>query len=168
ICPPLPPLEFADVTAEMYPLQTKLYYRCDSGYDRKSGTHPGIQCESEQQGAVWKYKGFKCFDKKIWPSTAPRKELELAQQPEREPRSPAPHKQQDLPEFRQKDFCGPPKTIPHASISLPQQHYVGQVLHFKCQTGYDKRPPTFGSRMCKEVNGKAIWTPLNMRCTNDS
>lgn len=66
------------------------------------------------------------------------------------------------------DFCGPPKTVPHASIKLPQQHYVGQVLHFKCQTGYDKRPPTFGSRTCKEVNGKTFWTPLDMRCTNDS
>lgn len=66
------------------------------------------------------------------------------------------------------DFCGPPKSVPHASIRLPQKHLVGQVLHFKCQTGYDKRPPTSGNRTCKEENGKIIWTHLDMRCTNDS
>ncbi|NWW23340.1 IL2RA protein, partial [Falcunculus frontatus] len=168
ICPYLPVTEFADVTAEMYPLQTKLYYKCDPGYDREVGAYPGIQCKSEQHGAVWKYSGFKCFDKKNLSSTAPMMKLELTQKPETEPGSPAPQKQEDLSEFKRKDFCGPPKTIPHASIRLPQQHYVGQVLHFKCQTGYDKRPPTFGSRMCKEVNGKIIWTPLDLRCTNGS
>ncbi|KFQ85935.1 hypothetical protein N337_08494, partial [Phoenicopterus ruber ruber] len=66
------------------------------------------------------------------------------------------------------DFCGPPKTIPHASLSPDKQYYVGQVLHFKCQSGYDKRPPTSGTRRCKKVNDKIIWTPLDMRCTNDS
>lgn len=45
----------------MYPLQTKLYYECDPGYDREVGAYPGIQCKSEQQGAVWKYGEFKCF-----------------------------------------------------------------------------------------------------------
>ncbi|XP_023774559.1 interleukin-2 receptor subunit alpha-like isoform X2 [Cyanistes caeruleus] len=168
ICPRLPRPEFADVIAEMYPPQTKLYYECDPGYDREAGAYLGIQCKSEQQGAVWEYQLFKCFDEKNLLSVAPTMELELTQKPEREPRSPAAQKQQDLSESKQKDFCGPPKTVPHASITLPQKHYVGQVLHFKCQTGYDKRPPTFGSRTCKEVNGKIVWTPLDMRCTNDS
>ncbi|NWW75063.1 I15RA protein, partial [Climacteris rufus] len=169
-CPPLPMTEFADVTAEMYPLWTKLYYQCDTGYDREAGTYPGIQCESEQQGAVWKYR-FKCVEKKTLLSRAPTRELELTQKPEGKPRSPAPQKREDLPEFNQKDFCGPPVTIAHASISLLQEEQVlqvGQVLHFKCQSGYDKRPPTSGSRTCKEVNGKIFWTPLDMRCTNDS
>ncbi|NXA86201.1 I15RA protein, partial [Melanocharis versteri] len=168
MCPRPPTTEFADVTAEMYPLQTKLYYKCDPGYEREAGAYLGIQCQSEQQGAVWKYKLFKCFAEKNLSSTAPMTELELTQKPEREPRSPAPQKREELSEFKRKDFCGPPKTIPHASIRLPQEHYVGQVLHFKCQTGYDKRPPTFGSRTCKEVNGKFVWTHLDMRCTNES
>lgn len=66
------------------------------------------------------------------------------------------------------DFCGPPKTVPHASLILNKHYYVGQELHFKCQSGYDKRPPTSGTRWCKKVNGKIIWTHLDMRCTNDS
>ncbi|NXB76869.1 I15RA protein, partial [Donacobius atricapilla] len=167
-CPHLPTIEFADVTAEMYPPQTKLYYDCDPGYHRKASAYLGIECKSEQRGAVWKYKPFKCFDEKNLWSVTPTMELELTEQQKREPRSPAPQKQEDFSESKQKDFCGPPKTVPHASIRLPQQHYVGQVLHFKCQTGYDKRPPTFGNRTCKEENGKIIWTPLDMRCTNDS
>ncbi|KFQ45327.1 hypothetical protein N333_10700, partial [Nestor notabilis] len=65
-------------------------------------------------------------------------------------------------------FCGPPKTIPHAFLSLSKQFYVGQVLHFKCQSGYDKQPPTSGTRECKKVNGKIDWTPLDLQCTNDS
>ncbi|KGL91630.1 hypothetical protein N301_07955, partial [Charadrius vociferus] len=65
-------------------------------------------------------------------------------------------------------FCGPPRTIPHASLSLNKQYYVGQVLHFKCQSGYDKRSPISGTRTCKKVNGKIIWTHLDMQCTNDS
>ncbi|CAN8210508.1 unnamed protein product [Coccothraustes coccothraustes] len=165
VCPRLLPTEFADVTADMYPVQTKLYYKCDPGYDRRPGEYLGIQCTIEQQGAVWKYQPFKCFDMKNLSSMM---ELELTQKPETEPMSTAPQKQEDISESKQKDFCGPPKTIPHAFIRLPQDHYVGQVLHFKCQTGYDKRHPTFGSRTCKEVNGKSFWTPLDMRCTNDS
>uniref|UniRef100_A0A8C3NAY0 Interleukin-2 receptor subunit alpha n=1 Tax=Geospiza parvula TaxID=87175 RepID=A0A8C3NAY0_GEOPR len=153
---------------KMLVIITKLYYTCDPGYDREASAYPGIQCKIEQQGAVWIYKPFKCLGKKNLSSVAPMMELELTQKPELEPMSSAPQKQEDLSESKQKDFCGPPKTIPHASIRLPQQHYVGQVLHFKCQTGYDKRPPTFGSRTCKEVNGKTFWTPLDMRCTNDS
>ncbi|NXQ59618.1 IL2RA protein, partial [Anthoscopus minutus] len=168
MCPCLPTTEFADVTAEMYPAQTKLYYKCDPGYDREAGAYPGILCKREQQGAVWEYQQFKCFDEKNLSSMAATMESEFTQMPEREPRSPAPQKQGDLSESKQKDFCGPPKTVPHASIRLPQQHYVGQVLYFKCQAGYDKRAPTFGSRTCKEVNGKIVWTPLDMRCTNDS
>ncbi|KFR00957.1 hypothetical protein N306_04812, partial [Opisthocomus hoazin] len=66
------------------------------------------------------------------------------------------------------DFCGPPKTIPHASLSLDKRYRVGQVLHFKCQSGYDKRSPTSGTSTCKKVNGKVIWTPLDIRCANDS
>ncbi|XP_063251027.1 interleukin-2 receptor subunit alpha-like [Prinia subflava] len=168
MCPNPPTTEFADVTAEMYPLQTKLYYDCDPGYNRKASAYPGIQCKSEQQGAVWTYNTFECFDEKTLLSMAPTMELELTQKQEREPRSPAPQTQEEFSESKQKDFCGPPKTVPHASIKLPQEHYVGQVLHFKCQTGYDKRLPTSGNRTCKEVNGKIIWTPLDMRCTNDS
>ncbi|XP_057878942.1 interleukin-2 receptor subunit alpha-like [Melospiza georgiana] len=171
-CPRLPATEFADVTAHMYPPPTKLYYECEPGYDREPGTYQGIQCKIEQQGAVWIYKGkkeFKCLDKKKLLSVTPMMELELTQKPELEPMSTASQKQEDLSESKQKGFCGPPKTIPHAFIRLPQQHhYVGQVLHFKCQTGYDKRPPTSGNRTCKEENGKVFWTPLDMRCTNDS
>ncbi|XP_059703541.1 interleukin-2 receptor subunit alpha-like isoform X1 [Haemorhous mexicanus] len=165
VCPHLPPPEFADVTADMYPPQTKLYYECDPGYGRRASAYLGIQCKIEQQGAVWKYQPFKCFDMKNLSSMM---DLELTQKPETEQMSTAPQKQEDLSESKPKDFCGPPKTIPHASIRLPQQHYVGQVLHFKCQTGYEKRLPTFGSRMCKEVDGKTFWTHLDMRCTNDS
>ncbi|NXM54538.1 IL2RA protein, partial [Illadopsis cleaveri] len=167
-CPHLPRTEFADVTAERYPPETKLYYGCDPGYDRDASDYPGIRCQSEQQGAVWTYSQFKCYEKKKLLSMAPTMELELTQKPEREPRSSAPQEQEDFSESKLKGFCGPPKAIPHASIKLPQQHYVGQVLHFKCQPGYDKRPPTSGSRTCKEENGKLIWTPLDMRCTNDS
>ncbi|NXY14198.1 IL2RA protein, partial [Atrichornis clamosus] len=168
ICPALPTTEFADVSAEMYPPQTKLYYECDSGYDREGGMYAGIQCKSEAQGASWKYSGFKCIDEKTLLSMALTMELDFTQKPERKPRSSAPRKPEDLAEFNHKAFCGPPKAVPHASLSLPQQYYVGQVLHFKCQRGYDKRPPTSGIITCKEVNGKIIWTSLDVRCTNDS
>ncbi|XP_064277766.1 interleukin-2 receptor subunit alpha-like [Passer domesticus] len=167
-CPRLPPSEFADVTADMYPVQTRLYYVCDPGYDREAGVYLGIQCKSGQQGAVWEFQHFKCIEIKNSSAMASKTELELTQKPEIEPTSPAPQKQEDLSESKQKDFCGPPKTVPHASIKLPQTHYVGQVLHFKCQAGYDKRPPTSGSRTCKEVDGRTFWTPLDMRCTNDT
>ncbi|NWQ91797.1 IL2RA protein, partial [Burhinus bistriatus] len=168
VCPAVPRTEFADVTAEMYPVGTKLYYECDNGYMRRGGQYPGIQCQSTQQVASWLYKEFECIDKKILLSMAPTMDLDVTQKPERKPQSPAPQKRENLSEFDQKDFCGPPKTIPHASLSMKKQYYVGQVLHFKCQSGYDKRSPTSGTRMCKKVNGKIIWTPLNLRCTNDS
>ncbi|XP_010084060.1 PREDICTED: interleukin-2 receptor subunit alpha [Pterocles gutturalis] len=167
-CPPLPRTKFADVTAEAYPLGTRLYYECDSGYRRRSGQYLGIQCRSIQQVASWVYKEFECIDEKILLSTAPTMELDFAQTPERKTQSPAPQKRQNLSEFNQKDFCGPPKTIPHASLSLPDQYYVGQVLYLQCQSGYDKRLPTSGTRRCKKVDGEIIWTPLDMQCTNDS
>ncbi|XP_074999054.1 interleukin-15 receptor subunit alpha [Calonectris borealis] len=167
-CPALPRTEFADVTAETYPLGTKLYYECDSGYARRSGQYSGIWCQKKFQVASWVYKEFECIDEKILLSTAPTMELDFTQKPERKTESPALQKRENLSEFVQEDFCGPPKTIPHASLSLNKQYYVGQVLHFKCQSGYDKRPPTSGTRRCKKVNGKIIWTSLDMQCTNDS
>ncbi|KFQ35461.1 hypothetical protein N331_11560, partial [Merops nubicus] len=65
-------------------------------------------------------------------------------------------------------FCGPPKSNPHASLGLPRQYLVGQVLHIKCQSGYDKRPPTSGTLTCKKEGDKVIWTSLDMQCTNES
>lgn len=62
-CPALPTTEFADVTAEMYPLRTKLYYECDRGYTRRSGQYSGIQCQSIGQVASWVYKEFECIGK---------------------------------------------------------------------------------------------------------
>ncbi|XP_074757735.1 interleukin-2 receptor subunit alpha-like [Athene noctua] len=174
-CPTLPRTEFADITAEMYPLGTRLYYECDSGYKRRSGQYSGIRCQSEKEGASWVYKKFECIvhvtspiDEKILLSTAPMTEVDFTQKPETKPQSPAPQKRENFSEFRQKDFCGPPKTIPHASLSLNKQYYVGQVLHFKCQSGYNKQPPTSGTLRCKKLNGTIIWTHLDMRCTNDS
>ncbi|XP_050771050.1 interleukin-2 receptor subunit alpha-like [Gymnogyps californianus] len=167
-CPTLPRTKFADVTAETYPLGTKLYYECDSGYTRRSGHYLGIRCQRIQQVASWVYKELECIDEKILLSTAPTMELDFTQKPERKTQSPAPQKRENLSEFDQKHFCGLPRTIPHASLSLNRQYYVGQVLHFKCQSGYDKRSPTSGTRMCTKVSGKIIWTPLDMRCTNDS
>ncbi|NWX01200.1 IL2RA protein, partial [Caloenas nicobarica] len=167
-CPALPWTEFADVSADMYPLGTKLYYKCDRGYTRRSGQYPGIQCKEKLGFASWVYKEFECIDEKKLLSTAPMMELGFTQKPETKTQSPAPQKQKNLSEFGQKDFCGPPKTIPHASLSPSKQYYVGQVLHFKCQSGYDKRPPTSGTSTCMKVNGKITWTALAMRCTNDS
>ncbi|XP_064512641.1 interleukin-2 receptor subunit alpha-like [Pseudopipra pipra] len=167
-CPDPPRIEFADVTAEMYVPGTKMYYVCDSGYDRKSGHHPGIQCNSGQQGAFWDYSGFECIDKNTLLSTGPPAELHFKQKPESKAQSPAPQKQENFSEFDQKDFCGPPKTVPHASIRVKKPYYMGQVLHFKCQSGYDKRPPTSGTSMCENMNGNITWTPLDVRCTNNS
>ncbi|NXN16166.1 IL2RA protein, partial [Indicator maculatus] len=170
-CPALPTAEFADVTAEMYQLGTRLYYECDSGYKRRSGQHSVIRCQSVKQGASWDYKEFECIDEKTLLSTAPTTKSNFTQKPERK----TPQKQENFSEFDQKeqeviakDLCGPPRTIPHASLSPNKKFYVGQVLHFKCQRGYDKRPPTSGTRTCKKENGKIIWTHLDMRCTNDS
>ncbi|NXJ85763.1 I15RA protein, partial [Trogon melanurus] len=168
-CPDPPRTEFADVTAETYQVETRLYYECDSGYTRRSGQYSGIRCQKRQQVASWDYRIFECIDEKTLLSTAPTMELDLTQKSQRTTQSPAPQKRQNLSEFKQKDVCGPPDAIiPHASLSQKAQYYVGQVLHFKCQSGYDKLPPTSGNRTCKEENGKIIWTPLDMRCTNDS
>ncbi|NXG26109.1 IL2RA protein, partial [Grallaria varia] len=166
-CPAPPRTEFADVTAEVYALGTEMYYECDSGYDRRSGAHPGIKCKKELQGASWGYSGFKCIDQTMLLSTAPTVELEFTQKPAIKTRSPAPPKQEDLSEFAQKDFCGPPRTLPHASLKLKKHYYVGQELHFKCQSGYDKRLPTSGTSTCKKVNGSIVWTTLDVRCTNE-
>ncbi|XP_021137271.2 interleukin-2 receptor subunit alpha isoform X2 [Columba livia] len=170
-CPALPWTKFA-VSAEMYPLGTKLYYECDSGYTRRSGQYPGIQCKEKQGLASWVYKEFECIvsptDEKKLLSMSPTMEIDFTQKPERKTQSPAPQKQENLSEFGQKDFCGPPKTIPHASLSLKGQYYVGQVLHFKCQRSYDKQTPTSGTSTCMKVNGEITWTPLAMQCTNDS
>ncbi|NXY89038.1 IL2RA protein, partial [Alcedo cyanopectus] len=165
-CPPLPRPEFADVTVEMYPLGTKLYYECDSGYRRRKGQYGGIRCRMIEQVASWFYRSFECIDEKILLSLAPTMELHM--NPERKTQSPAPQKQENLSDFDQKGFCGPPKTIPHASLSLNNTYSEGQVLHFKCQHGYDKRTPTSGTSICKKLDGKLIWTSLDLQCTNDS
>ncbi|NXI90001.1 IL2RA protein, partial [Psophia crepitans] len=167
-CPDLPRTDFADIAAESYPLGTKLYYECDDGYTRRSGQYLGISCQRNQGVASWVYRKFECIDKKILLSTAPTMELDFAQKPGRETQSSAPQKQENISEFDQKDFCGPPKTVPHASIRLNKLYYMGQVLHFKCQSGFDKRPPTSGTRTCKKVKDQIMWTPLDLRCTNES
>ncbi|XP_010579413.1 PREDICTED: interleukin-2 receptor subunit alpha-like [Haliaeetus leucocephalus] len=167
-CPPLPRTKFADITADTYALGTRLYYECDSGYKRRSGQYPGIRCQSTQHVASWVYKEFECINETILLSTAPMMELDFTQKPENKTESPAPQRQESLSEFDQKDFCGPPKTIPHASLSQNAHYYLEQVLHFKCQSGYDKQSPTSGTSTCKKVNGKIIWTHLDVRCTNDS
>ncbi|NXO00654.1 IL2RA protein, partial [Rhinopomastus cyanomelas] len=167
-CPVLPRTEFADVTAERYPPGTKLYYECDSGYTRRSGQYSGIWCQSGQPAAGWRYKDFQCIDRNTLLSAAPTKNLDLTQETERKPVSPAPQKPGNVSEVEEQGFCGPPKTIPHASIRPSNQYYLGQVLHFKCQSGYDKRPPTSGTRTCKKEQGQIIWTVLDMRCTSDS
>ncbi|NXG56106.1 IL2RA protein, partial [Hemiprocne comata] len=167
-CPALPRTDFADVVAESYALETKLYYQCDDGYDRRKGQYLGIQCRRSEGGTYWNYKEFECTDKKTLLSMAPTRKLDFTQKPERKTESPAPQKQGNISEFDQKDFCGPPKTFPHASLSLEKHYYVGQVLHFKCWSGYDKQSPNSGTLTCKKVNGKIIWTPPDIQCTNDS
>ncbi|NXH16402.1 IL2RA protein, partial [Bucco capensis] len=167
-CPTIPMIKLADVTAETYPLETKLYYECDKGYRRIKGQYPGIQCQNIDQVASWVYQKFECIDENLLLSMAPTTMLNFTQMPERKKQSPAPQKQEKLPEFDQKGFCGPPKTIPHASLSLRKEYHVGQVLHFRCQSGYTKQSPTSGTSTCKKENGKIIWTQLNMRCTNGS
>ncbi|NWR64385.1 IL2RA protein, partial [Bucorvus abyssinicus] len=167
-CPTPPRTEFADVTAETYPLGTKLYYECESGYSRRKGQYMGILCQSQQHIASWVYRKFECLDEKTLLSTARTMEEVVTQKTEIKTESPAPQKPESLSDFDQKGFCGPPKTFPHAFLSLNKPYYVGQVLHFKCQSGYDKRSPTSGTCTCKKVNGKIIWTHLDIRCTNDS
>ncbi|NXF90131.1 IL2RA protein, partial [Eubucco bourcierii] len=171
VCPALPVTEFADVTAEAYQLETRLYYDCDTGYKRRSGQRSVIRCRNLNQGASWDYKDFECIDEKTWLSTAPTTKLDFTQKPRRKML----WKPENFSEFDQKgqqviakDLCGPPRTIPHASLRPQRKYYVGQVVHFKCQSGYDKRPPTSGTRTCKKENGKILWTHLDMRCTNDS
>ncbi|KFP85166.1 hypothetical protein N310_06368, partial [Acanthisitta chloris] len=64
------------------------------------------------------------------------------------------------------DFCGPPRTFPHAFLRKKGRYFVGQVLHFKCQRGYEQRGPSSGTSTCRKVNGQISWTHLDMRCTN--
>ncbi|XP_069722123.1 interleukin-2 receptor subunit alpha-like isoform X2 [Phaenicophaeus curvirostris] len=167
-CPVPPVTEFADVTAEMYALGTRLYYQCDSGYKRSKGQYMGIECKRSEHGASWEYAIFQCIEKKDSFSAAPMKELDFTQKPENKTERPALQLQENLSEFGWKDFCGPPKTMPHASLSSDKRYHLGQVLHFKCQSGFDKQLPISGTISCKKVNGKITWTPLEMRCTNDS
>ncbi|NXX89814.1 IL2RA protein, partial [Centropus bengalensis] len=171
-CPALPWIEFADVTAETYAPGTILVYECDNGYTRQAGHFGGMECKRNQQGASWNYREFNCIAspsyKKPLLSTGSTMELDFTQTPEIKAESPAPQKKENLSEFGQKDFCGPPKAFPHTYLSSIRRYYEGQVLHFKCQTGFDKRLPTSGTSSCKKVNGKITWTPLEMRCTNDS
>ncbi|NXI38130.1 IL2RA protein, partial [Galbula dea] len=167
-CPPLPRIEFADVTAETYPVGTKLYYDCEEGYTRRSGQYSGIQCQSVKQGTSWVYEKFECIDEKMLSALAPMMDLDFIQTPEGKTESPALQKQENLPEFDQEGFCGPPKTIPHAFLDQDRQYQVGQVLHFRCQSGYTKQSPTSGTRTCKKENGIITWTDLDMRCSNGS
>ncbi|NXL94711.1 IL2RA protein, partial [Alectura lathami] len=162
-CPPPPRTEFADIAAETYPLETKLRYVCDDGYRRKSGQNSGIRCRNISGVASWAYQEFECIDDNFFLSPASKAVSNFTQEPARNTQNPATLKQENL-----SGFCGTPKTIPHASLKVDKNYTVGQVLHFKCKTGYDKRPPTSGTRTCKNVSGKIIWTPLDMRCTNDS
>ena len=62
-CPTLPRTAFVDVTAKAYPLGTKLFYKCDDGYMRRSGQYLGIRCQSIHQVASWVYKDFECIGK---------------------------------------------------------------------------------------------------------
>ncbi|NXV75403.1 IL2RA protein, partial [Atlantisia rogersi] len=162
-CPPPPRSEFADNAIVLYPLGTKLYYECEEGYARRSGQYMGIRCHYTQGAASWTLTGFECVDKKILLSTAPTVELDFTQNPGRKPEGSTPQKQENLTEF-----CGPPKTVPHAFLNLKKQYFVGQILLFKCQKGFDKQPPISDIHICKKVNGKIIWTSLPIQCTNDS
>ncbi|NXT83148.1 IL2RA protein, partial [Zapornia atra] len=167
-CPPPPRTEFADNAIVLYPLGTKLYYECEEGYARRTGQYMGIRCHYTQGAASWTLIDFECVDKKILLSTAPTVELDFTQKPGRKPEGSTSQKQENLTEFYQKGFCGPPKTVPHAFLNLKKQYFVGQVLLFKCQKGFDKEPPISDIHICKKVNGKIIWTSLPIQCTNDS
>ncbi|NXE23709.1 IL2RA protein, partial [Ardeotis kori] len=166
-CPPLPTIKFADVIAETYPLETKLYYECDSGYTRKSGQYLGIQCQNIQCVASWVYKDFQCIGNLVYPTCLYFVRIQITLFQEQKQQVESISFKCVLP-CDPTDFCGPPKTFPHASLRQKKQYTVGQVLHFKCQSGYDKGPLTSGTCTCKKVNGKIIWTSLNVRCTNDS
>ncbi|NXJ10574.1 IL2RA protein, partial [Odontophorus gujanensis] len=161
-CPQLD-TEFADVAAETYPLKTKLRYECDNGYRRRSGISLTIRCQNISGTASWVYDELVCIDEKLLFSRNHTAKLNSTQEPARETQSPAPLKQVNI-----SSFCGMPKTVPHASLSIQQQYSVGQVLHFKCLTGYNKQLPESGIIMCKNVNGRIIWTPHDAPCTNNS
>ncbi|NXR06960.1 IL2RA protein, partial [Semnornis frantzii] len=165
ICPALPVTEFADVTAKAYQLETRLYYDCDTGYRRRSGQSSVIRCRNLKQGASWDYKGFECIGKLLFSFFYTCRDVSITKKKKKKVKLICFN--WVLP-FDPTDLCGPPRTIPHASLRPQRKYYVGQVVHFKCQSGYDKRPPTSGTRTCKKENAKIIWTHLDMRCTNGS
>ncbi|NXP55496.1 IL2RA protein, partial [Heliornis fulica] len=167
-CPAPPRTDFADNAIVLYPLGTKLYYECDDGYTRRSGQYTGIRCQCIEGVASWIYTDFECIDIKILLSTSPTLELDFTQMPGRKEETSAPQKQENLPEFYQKGFCGTPKTVPHAYLKLKKQYHLGQVLLFKCLEGFDKQHPISGTRTCKKVNGQITWTSLYIQCTNNS
>lgn len=162
-CPRLSTTEFADVAAETYPLKTKLRYECDSGYRRRSGNTLTIRCQNVSGTASWVHDELVCIDEKFLFSRNHTAKLNPTQQPARQTQSPAPPKQAN-----NSSFCGMPQTVPHASLSVHQIYSVGQVLHFKCPTGYNKQLPTTGTITCKNVDGRIKWTPVDRPCTNDS
>lgn len=162
-CPRLSTTEFADLAAEAYPLKTKLRYECDSGYRRRSGNSLMIRCQNISGTASWVYDELVCIDEKLLFSRNHTDKLNSIQEPARETQSPAPPKQ-----VNNSSFCGVPKTVPHTSLSAHQQYSVGQVLHFKCPTAYNKQLPFSGTITCKNVDGSIKWTPLDKPCTNDS
>ncbi|XP_021239994.1 interleukin-15 receptor subunit alpha isoform X2 [Numida meleagris] len=162
-CPSLPSNEFADVAAETYPLKTKLRYVCDSGYKRRSGNSLTIRCQNISGTASWVYDELVCIAEKPSFSRNQTAKLNSTPEPARETQSSAPSKQEKI-----SSFCGMPKTVPHTSLSAQQQYSVGQVLHFKCPTGYNKQLPESGTITCKNVNGIIKWMPLDTPCTNDS
>uniref|UniRef100_A0A8C9L8J7 Interleukin-2 receptor subunit alpha n=1 Tax=Pavo cristatus TaxID=9049 RepID=A0A8C9L8J7_PAVCR len=162
-CPHLSTTEFADVAAETYPLKTKLRYKCDNGYRRRSGNSLTIRCQNVSGTASWVYDELVCIDEKFLFSKNHTAKLNSTQEPARETQSPAPPKQ-----VNNSSFCGMPKTVPHTSLSVHHQYYVGQVLHFKCLTGYNKKLPASGTITCKNVTGRIKWMPFDKPCTNDS
>ncbi|NXC50347.1 IL2RA protein, partial [Penelope pileata] len=162
-CPPLPSDKYGNISAETFPLGTKLYYVCDNGYERRSSQYPGIRCRNISGTASWVYSEFECIEEEILLSKNRTAELNFTQKPARTTQSPAPRKQENI-----IGFCDEPKTIPHASLGKDNTYLVGQVIHFRCQTGYDKQPPISRTLTCKNWNGEVHWMPLDMQCTNGS
>ncbi|XP_019470920.1 interleukin-15 receptor subunit alpha-like [Meleagris gallopavo] len=162
-CPPLSTTEFADVAAETYPLKTKLRYECDNGYRRRSGSSLTIRCLNVSGTASWVHDELVCIDEKFLFSKNHTAKLNSTQESGRETQSPASPKQ-----VNNSSFCGTPKTVLHASLSIQQLYSVGQVLHFTCPTGYNKQLPTSGTITCENVTGRMKWMPLDKPCTNGS
>ncbi|XP_031465591.1 interleukin-15 receptor subunit alpha-like [Phasianus colchicus] len=162
-CPPLSTTEFADVAAETYPLKTKLRYECDNGYRRRSGNSLTIRCLNVSGTAAWVHDELVCIDEKFLFSKNHTAKLNSTQEPARETQSPAP-----LKKVNNSSFCGMPKTVLHASLSVKQQYSVGQVIHFTCPTEYNEQLPNTGTITCMNVTGRIKWMPLDKPCTNGS